>query len=88
MKNIDARALPDFARRTAKSATDFASVILNLIMDVRDTYRPELHYMRGPGPRWRARHRIRPGLDCGVAPLARRVVQQDWLSGTRTRRLP
>ena len=21
-----------------------------------DPYRPELHYMRGPGPRWRARH--------------------------------
>ena len=19
-------------------------------------YRPELHYMRGPGPKWRARH--------------------------------
>ena len=21
-----------------------------------DPYRPELHYMRGPGPKWRARH--------------------------------
>ncbi len=21
-----------------------------------DSYRPELHYMRGPGPRWRAAH--------------------------------
>jgi hypothetical protein len=21
-----------------------------------DTYRPERHYMRGPGPRWRAKH--------------------------------
>lgn len=21
-----------------------------------DTYRPELHYMRGPGPKWRERH--------------------------------
>jgi hypothetical protein len=21
-----------------------------------DTYRPELYYMRGPGPKWRARH--------------------------------
>jgi len=21
-----------------------------------DTYRPELHYMRGPGPRWREKH--------------------------------
>jgi hypothetical protein len=22
----------------------------------RDSYRPELHYMRGPGPRWREKH--------------------------------
>jgi hypothetical protein len=22
-----------------------------------DHYRPELHYMRGPGPKWRAKHR-------------------------------
>jgi hypothetical protein len=24
-----------------------------------DTYRPELHYMRGPGPKWRAKHTAR-----------------------------
>lgn len=24
---------------------------------VTDPYRPELHYMRGPGPKWHARHR-------------------------------
>jgi hypothetical protein len=23
---------------------------------VGDRYRPELHYMRGPGPKWYARH--------------------------------
>lgn len=23
-----------------------------------DTYRPELHYMRGPGPAWRAKHGV------------------------------
>jgi hypothetical protein len=23
-------------------------------------YRPELHYMRGPGPAWRAKHLSRP----------------------------
>lgn len=21
-------------------------------------YRPELHYMRGPGPKWRAKHQL------------------------------
>ena len=23
-----------------------------------DTYRPELYYMRGPGPKWRAKHSV------------------------------
>jgi hypothetical protein len=27
-----------------------------------DTYHPELHYMRGPGPRWREKH----ALDCSA----------------------
>jgi len=27
-----------------------------LIETVSDPYRPELHYMRGPGPKWRAKH--------------------------------
>ena len=27
-----------------------------------DPYRPELHYMRGPGPKWRAKHA--PGAGC------------------------
>lgn len=31
-----------FLKRTRKSLTD--------------PYRPELHYMRGPGPKWRERH--------------------------------
>jgi hypothetical protein len=24
-----------------------------------EPYRPELHYMRGPGPKWRAKHAIK-----------------------------
>ena len=27
-----------------------------LAKDLFDPYRPELHYMRGPGPKWRAKH--------------------------------
>ena len=27
-----------------------------LLRDLFDPYRPELHYMRGPGPKWRAKH--------------------------------
>ena len=28
-----------------------------LLHRARDGYRPERHYMRGPGPKWHARHR-------------------------------
>ena len=31
-----------------------------LAVATRDAYRPELHYMRGPGPRWRAKHQASP----------------------------
>jgi hypothetical protein len=34
--------------------------------DLCDTYRPELHYMRGPGPKWRERRGLR------LAPVALR----------------
>lgn len=27
-----------------------------IVRRARDPYRPELHYMRGPGPKWHARH--------------------------------
>lgn len=49
-------AVSRFARKTTETVSDFASVIYNLVTDARDSYRPELHYMRGPGPKWRAKH--------------------------------
>lgn len=30
----------------------------NLIRNLTDTYHPEQHYMRGPGPKWRAKHMV------------------------------
>ena len=47
-----------FARSAVETVSDFAGVVQNLVLDVRDSYRPELHYMRGPGPKWRARHQL------------------------------
>jgi hypothetical protein len=39
-----------------------------------DPYRPELHYMRGPGPKWRQRHALneqsRPALSRQFAPCS------------------
>jgi hypothetical protein len=47
-------------RTQASSATtycltkDLADAIRTLMQF--DSYRPELHYMRGPGPKWHAKH--------------------------------
>jgi hypothetical protein len=32
------------------------AAIAQSVQDVFDPYRPELHYMRGPGPKWRKKH--------------------------------
>jgi hypothetical protein len=36
---------------------------LGLIQIARNPYRPELHYMRGPGPKWYAKHQGRTEND-------------------------
>ncbi|HEY4404733.1 MAG TPA: hypothetical protein VGN55_08755 [Xanthobacteraceae bacterium] len=35
--------------------------ILRQLKALFDPYRPELHYMRGPGPKWHAKHRPAAG---------------------------
>jgi hypothetical protein len=40
----------------SRLASELADV-LRLIKSFLDPYRPELHYMRGPGPKWHAKHR-------------------------------
>lgn len=65
MTTTGATAFAGFAHTTAEFVSDFASVIHNLIMDVRDSYRPGLHHLRGPGPKWRAKHPSWPGFDSG-----------------------
>jgi hypothetical protein len=46
------RTRPTFAAELADIAVSFRSLF--------DPYRPELHYMRGPGPKWRAKHAAAP----------------------------
>ena len=36
---------------------EFAKAVGKLWRIMFDAYRPELHYMRGPGPAWRAKHK-------------------------------
>ncbi|MDH2383695.1 hypothetical protein [Bradyrhizobium sp. CER78] len=47
-------SLPALCRSLNAIATGWR----NLIARIRDPYRPELHYMRGPGPKWRAKHAV------------------------------
>jgi hypothetical protein len=68
-----ASATSGFASKTAETVSEFASVVHNLVMDVRDCYRPELHYMRGPGPKWRAKHQSWLGFDPASSDRRRRL---------------
>jgi hypothetical protein len=56
-------AMSGFTRKAAETVSDFASIAHNLVMDIRDSYRPGLHRMRGPGPKWRAKHQPWPRFD-------------------------
>jgi hypothetical protein len=38
-----------------------------LSRDLLDPYRPELHYMRGPGPRWRAKRAQPANVELGMS---------------------
>jgi hypothetical protein len=38
----------------------FADMVATLRRDLFSSYRPELHYMRGPGPKWREKHSAIP----------------------------
>lgn len=35
---------------------EIISVVNSMMTDVFSGYRPERHYMRGPGPKWREKH--------------------------------
>jgi hypothetical protein len=40
----------------AELVTEFAQSLQGVLKGLSDPYRPELHYMRGPGPKWHAKH--------------------------------
>src|SRR5262249_49996442 len=43
-------------RDTPGLACGLADLLHHPVQRLFDPYRPELHYMRGPGPKWRAKH--------------------------------
>lgn len=53
-------ALPHFAARAGslsrKAITALMQFLLPSLYEPDRRYHPEEHYMRGPGPKWRAKH--------------------------------
>ena len=44
-------------RKTPTIGKAVADLWRTVTSDLFDTYHPERHYMRGPGPKWHAKHR-------------------------------
>jgi hypothetical protein len=49
------RSLPD---RTDDGLAEDLAALMRALRDLIDPYRPEQHYMRGPGPKWHAKHDV------------------------------
>ncbi len=49
---------------------------LKLVESIRDPYRPERHYMRGPEPRWYAKHQSNKNVVRNNA-----TTTQEWQRG-------
>ena len=47
----------------------------SLLRDLFGSYRPERHYMRGPGPKWRAKHSVPCGVASGTPVATRDLVE-------------
>ena len=62
-------------RRQAPSlAADILDLFQRFAKALFDPYRPELHYMRGPGPKWHAKHdRMAARFDAMAVPAVARV---------------
>jgi hypothetical protein len=43
-------------KKTPSIGRAVADLWRTVTSDLFDEYRPERHYMRGPGPKWRAKH--------------------------------
>ncbi|MCA1389421.1 hypothetical protein N2605_07890 [Bradyrhizobium yuanmingense] len=48
--------IPAGAGRTFGFASEIKAFWKRFFVTAFNPYRPELHYMRGPGPAWRAKH--------------------------------
>jgi len=49
---------PPATRTSRRLCAGLAAAWRNMTHDLFDAYRPERHYMRGPGPKWHAKHAL------------------------------
>jgi hypothetical protein len=71
----EVRETEDFAHTVAVRIAERARQLTHNLLD---PYRPELHYMRGPGPKWREKHG-RPPAEAHVGDLG---VPNLWKAGS------
>jgi hypothetical protein len=59
MRSADRQPQTRSSRTAPSLAADLAE-FGRALRSLFDPYRPELHYMRGPGPKWHAKHNPAP----------------------------
>jgi hypothetical protein len=56
MNQMLSNAALGIAAGTLKAWTAVTNICRTMLVDHTKSYQPELHYMRGPGPKWREKH--------------------------------
>jgi hypothetical protein len=54
------RKTVSWSTRNGGFLAEFTNRLHDVVAGLFDPYRPELHYMRGPGPKWHAKHSGHP----------------------------
>jgi len=68
MRSADQQPQARSRRKAPSLAADLAD-LGRALWSLFDPYRPELYYMRGPGPKWHAKHHPAPIIvDASAAP--------------------
>jgi len=56
MNQMLSNAALGLAAGSVKTWTVVTHICRTMLVDQTNSYQPELHYMRAPGPKWRERH--------------------------------
>jgi hypothetical protein len=82
MTMITSESLSGVARSSGRESRllgEFRAFLRQFLVRAFDPYRPELHYMRGPGPAWRAKQRA-------VSPAVQSMILE--IRAAKARRSP